>query len=55
MNTYLGACQNLTVADIDAAAVRQARFIYLEGYLWDPPAACATSGRITGCARSVTR
>ena len=39
MNTYLGACQALTAADVDAAAVERADIIYLEGYLWDPPAA----------------
>ncbi|AOO79871.1 adenosine kinase [Bosea vaviloviae] len=39
MNTYLGACQGLTVADVDAKAVESADIIYLEGYLWDPPAA----------------
>lgn len=39
MNTYLGACQNLTEADIDARVVEGARITYLEGYLWDPPAA----------------
>ncbi len=39
MNTYLGACQNLTAADVDAATVQAAGIIYLEGYLWDPPAA----------------
>jgi sugar/nucleoside kinase (ribokinase family) len=39
MNTYLGACQGLTVADVDARAVENADIIYLEGYLWDPPAA----------------
>ena len=39
MNTYLGACQNLTVDDIDEAVVRASQVIYLEGYLWDPPAA----------------
>lgn len=39
MNTYLGAAQNLTTADIDAASVESAAVTYLEGYLWDPPAA----------------
>ncbi|SFG27655.1 adenosine kinase [Methylobacterium gossipiicola] len=39
MNTYLGACQNLSPADVDEATVRSARVTYLEGYLWDPPAA----------------
>jgi sugar/nucleoside kinase (ribokinase family) len=39
MNTYLGACQNLSTADIDEATVAGATVTYLEGYLWDPPAA----------------
>ncbi|MFM9976350.1 MAG: adenosine kinase [Beijerinckiaceae bacterium] len=39
MNTYLGACQNLTAQDVDAALVESATVTYLEGYLWDPPAA----------------
>lgn len=39
MNTYLGACQNLTPDDIDTDLVGSAGIIYLEGYLWDPPAA----------------
>jgi len=36
MNTYLGAAQELTPADIDAAEIAASRFVYLEGYLWDP-------------------
>jgi adenosine kinase len=36
MNTYLGAAQELTSADIDAADIAASRFVYLEGYLWDP-------------------
>ncbi|TXN27580.1 adenosine kinase [Methylobacterium sp. WL19] len=39
MNTYLGACQGLSPADVDEATVASARTVYLEGYLWDPPAA----------------
>ncbi|KUL95185.1 carbohydrate kinase [Bosea sp. WAO] len=39
MNTYLGACQGLSPADVDPAAVENADIVYLEGYLWDPPAA----------------
>jgi sugar/nucleoside kinase (ribokinase family) len=39
MNTFLGACQNLTCADLDAGDVAASKIIYLEGYLWDPPAA----------------
>jgi sugar/nucleoside kinase (ribokinase family) len=39
MNTYLGACQALSPADIDEAVVAGAAITYLEGYLWDPPEA----------------
>jgi len=39
MNTYLGACQMLSPADIDRAVVEAAAITYLEGYLWDPPQA----------------
>jgi sugar/nucleoside kinase (ribokinase family) len=36
MNTYLGAAQDLTVADIEPAQIEASRIVYLEGYLWDP-------------------
>jgi sugar/nucleoside kinase (ribokinase family) len=39
MNTYLGACVNLTTADIDRAIVGAAKVTYMEGYLWDRPEA----------------
>ncbi len=39
MNTYLGACQNLTYPDVDESLIKNAQIVYLEGYLWDPPAA----------------
>ncbi len=39
MNTYLGAAQDLTPADIDEAQIAAAEVVYLEGYLWDPPQA----------------
>ncbi|HWG05234.1 MAG TPA: adenosine kinase, partial [Beijerinckiaceae bacterium] len=39
MNTYLGACQNLTAADVNEQLVKDSAFVYLEGYLWDPPEA----------------
>jgi sugar/nucleoside kinase (ribokinase family) len=41
MNTFLGACQNLTEDDVDAEIVKASQITYLEGYLWDPPAAKA--------------
>ena len=39
MNTYLGAAQELTPADIDADQVAASAVLYLEGYLWDPTSA----------------
>ncbi len=39
MNTFLGACQNLSLDDVDENLVRASSILYLEGYLWDPPAA----------------
>ncbi|WGD29427.1 adenosine kinase [Ancylobacter sp. WKF20] len=39
MNTFLGAAQDLTPGDVDAPTVAGAAVTYLEGYLWDPPAA----------------
>ncbi len=39
MNTYLGACVNLTPEDVDPAMIADAQVVYLEGYLWDPPQA----------------
>lgn len=39
MNTYLGTCQDLGPDDVDADCVTAAKITYLEGYLWDPPAA----------------
>jgi sugar/nucleoside kinase (ribokinase family) len=38
MNTYLGACQELDAGDLDAKLVAESGILYLEGYLWDPPA-----------------
>src|SRR4029077_1533673 len=39
MNTYLGACVNLSPEDVDPAMIGRAKVTYLEGYLWDHPAA----------------
>src|SRR5271155_2392824 len=39
MNTFLGASTYLSPDDVDEALVRRARFVYLEGYMWDRPAA----------------
>jgi sugar/nucleoside kinase (ribokinase family) len=39
MQTYLGACVDLGPAQIDEATVAASSVTYLEGYLWDKPAA----------------
>src|SRR5260221_6395963 len=39
MNTYLGACVELTPDDVDPALISRSKVTYLEGYLWDPPLA----------------
>ena len=39
MNTFLGACTHLTPDDVDETVVADSSIVYLEGYLWDPPAA----------------
>ena len=36
MNTYLGACQQLTEADIHEDEIGSAAITYMEGFLWDP-------------------
>lgn len=36
MNTYLGACHQLTEADIRESEIGAATITYMEGYLWDP-------------------
>jgi sugar/nucleoside kinase (ribokinase family) len=35
MNTYLGACREMTPEDVDANDVAAAKILYIEGYLWD--------------------
>ncbi len=55
MNTYLGACQHLTAADIDADMIAAAKIIYLEGYLWDPPAAKHAFRRAADIAHAAGR
>ncbi|MEO0545641.1 MAG: adenosine kinase [Pseudomonadota bacterium] len=39
MNTYLGACVELGIEDINAQVVADTKVTYFEGYLWDPPRA----------------
>jgi sugar/nucleoside kinase (ribokinase family) len=39
MNTYLGACRELTPDDVFPQDIAGAEITYIEGYLWDEPAA----------------
>jgi sugar/nucleoside kinase (ribokinase family) len=39
MSTFLGASVRLGPADVDARLIARAKILYLEGYLFDPPAA----------------
>jgi sugar/nucleoside kinase (ribokinase family) len=55
MNTYLGACVELSPADIDEALVKQAKVTYIEGYLWDQPAAKDACRKAMDCARGAGR
>ncbi len=55
MNTYLGACVNLDTSDIDAEVVKDTRVTYMEGYLFDKPAAKAAFREAARIARSANR
>ncbi|MCK0206963.1 adenosine kinase [Starkeya koreensis] len=55
MNTFLGAAQDLSPADVDEAAVAGAAVTYLEGYLWDPPAAKEAFLKAAGIAHKARR
>jgi sugar/nucleoside kinase (ribokinase family) len=62
MNTYLGAAQKLSPADVPEPLVRDSAITYLEGYLWDPADAKAAflkaatvahaAGRLVGLSLS---
>ncbi len=55
MNTFLGACVDLTPDDIDEALVASAGITYLEGYLFDPPLAKEAFRKAAGIARAAGR
>lgn len=55
MNTYLGACVTLSEDDVAKSAVEQAQITYLEGYLWDPPAAKQAFVKAARLARGAGR
>jgi sugar/nucleoside kinase (ribokinase family) len=51
MCTYLGASSQLAPDDVDEALIASGRVVYLEGYLWDQPAAKAALAHAAGVAR----
>jgi fructokinase len=55
MNTFLGACVTLTEADVDSTLVGASAVTYLEGYLFDPPAAQAAFCKAAGAAHAAGR
>lgn len=55
MNTFLGACVNLTPDDIDEQIVASAGITYLEGYLFDPPHAKEAFRKAARIARDAGR
>ena len=55
MNTFLGACVTFGEADVDDELVAAASVTYLEGYLFDPPAAQAAFRRAAAAAHRAGR
>jgi sugar/nucleoside kinase (ribokinase family) len=55
MNTFLGACVAFGEDDLDPALVADAKIVYLEGYLFDPPAAQAAFRRAAAVAHEAGR
>jgi fructokinase len=55
MHTYLGACVAFGEAQVDAAAVAASSVTYLEGYLFDEPAAQAAFRRAAALAHAAGR
>ncbi len=55
MNTFLGACVTLAEADVDAELVAASAVTYLEGYLFDPPAAQAAFRKAADAAHAAGR
>ncbi len=52
MSTFLGASVGLVAADLDEALLGRARWLYLEGYLFDTPEAKAAYARAIGAVKA---
>lgn len=55
MNTYLGAGGAFAESDLDEAMIADSAILYLEGYLFDPPAAKAAFTKAAAIARAAGR
>ena len=55
MCTYLGAANALTPDDVDPELIEAAEIIYLEGYLFDPPAAREAFAKAAAIGRKAGR
>jgi sugar/nucleoside kinase (ribokinase family) len=55
MNTFLGACTTFGEDDVDVAVVSDAAVTYLEGYLFDPPAAQRAFRKAAAAAHAAGR
>lgn len=55
MNTYLGACVSFGPDDLDRALIADSAVLYLEGYLFDPPAAQAAFREAAAVAHAAGR
>jgi len=55
MNTFLGACIDLTTDDVDVDMVKDSKVVYLEGYLWDPDHAKAAFRKAMTAAHEAGR
>jgi sugar/nucleoside kinase (ribokinase family) len=51
MNTYLGACREMTPDDVNEDEVAAAKLLYIEGYLWDADAAKDASRKAMRAAK----
>ncbi len=51
MNTYLGACREMTPDDVDVGEIAAAKILYIEGYLWDTDDAKDASRKAMQAAR----
>lgn len=55
MNTFLGACTQLTEGDVDETLIANSQVTYLEGYLFDEPKAKAAFFRAADLVRKHNR